>query len=253
MSIYYNMKAIFTTLMLFFATLFANADMTDGVFYVDAPVECHLVSQNGNIATNHLSAGNTYMVGNVLLEMNITNKTTFHFSGGPMIDIAPKSAFSINLFDQEVKNLTVPPRKADFGSHNLSVSFGVGEYSVVYPNKNPGSMITVATPFITYQLSGGKYFFRVSDKSIIVYVLEGMMQVHGDKNKVDTTDKGKLAVAIPFTDPASGVEDKIITSIKTLKPEEMERFSSPVLIAERKWGDVQFFVINGRVIGLWMK
>ena len=247
------MKAIFTSLMLFFATLLANADMTNGVFYVDTPLECHLVSQNGSVKTNNLSAGSTYMVGNILLEMNITNKTTFHFSGGPMIEIGPKSSFSINLFDQEVKNLDVPPRKADFGSHNLSVSFGVGEFVIIYPNQNLGSSMTISTPLISYQISGGKYLIRVSDKSVIAFPFEGTIQMHGDK-KVESVERGKLAVAIPFVDPTSGVEDKIITSSpKMLTPNELERFSLPTINAEKKWNNVQFFVINGRVIGIWMK
>lgn len=247
------MKSLILAFFLFAAGAIAlGAEMTNGVFYVDNPVSCHLVSQNGAVTTNDLVGGKTYMVGNTLLEMESTNKTVFYFSGGILIDVSAKAKLSVNLFDQEVKNLDVQPRKAEYGSHNLSLAFGQGEFSVIYPNKDPNSSLTITTPFTSYELQGGKYFFRVSDKSAIVYVLEGMMNVHGDK-RVDKTEKGRLAVAIPFTDPASGVEDKIVTSIKTLKQEETERFATPILLAEKKWADVQFFVINGRVIGVWTK
>ena len=246
------MKTLILSLLLLASTV-CGADMTNGVFYADSSVECHLISQNGAVTTNQLAAGKTYTVGNALLEMEVTNKTVFYFAGGPMIEVGPKSTLSINLFDQEVKNLNSAPRKAEFGSHNISLTFSKGEFAVIYPNKDTDSSITLATPFTSYQLNGGKYFVRISEKSVIAYVLEGMMQVHGDKNRVDKTEKGRLAVAIPFTDPASGVEDKIITSIKTLKTEEMERFAAPILQAEKKWADVQFFVVGKQVIGIWMK
>lgn len=249
------MKPLIFALFLFVSSALTTlgTDMTNGVFYTDSAVECHLIAQSGATTTNHLAAGKTYTVGNAIAEMVTTNKTTFYLAGGPMIEVGPKSTFSINLFDQEVKNLSSPPRKAEFGSHNISLSMGIGEFCVVYPNKDPVSSITIATPYTSYLLQGGKYFIRITDRSVIVYVLEGSMQVHGDKNRVDNTDKGKLAVAIPFLDPASGLEDKIISSIKPLNPEEMERFASPVMLAEKKWADVQFFVVGNQVIGFWMK
>ena len=240
-------------LSLFVSTALYGSDFTNGVFYADKSVECRLISQSGATTTNQLSVGKTYMVGNALLEIDIPEKTTFYLSGGPMIEAGFKSTLTINLFDQEVKNLSAAPRKAEFGNHNIGLTFSRGEFSVVYPNKDSNNSLTVSTPFSSYQLNGGKYFFRVSEKSVVAYVLEGMLQLHGEKNRVDITDKGKLAVAIPFTDPSSGIEDKIISSIKPLKPEEIERFSSPVLMAEKKWADVQFYIVGNQVIGIWMK
>jgi len=245
------MKTLFLSLFLAISVL--GTDMINGSFYIDSPVECRLVSQNGNTKTNQLVAGGTYMVGNILSEMVISNKMAFYFGGGPMIEAGTNSEFSVNLFDQEIKNLDVMPRKAEFGSHNLNIQFRQGEFAVLYYPDDTNSTVMVSTPLTMYQLNGGKYYFRVSDKSSIAYVLEGDMKVHGDKNRVDTTDKGKLAVAVPFTDPASGIEDKIITSIKPLKPDEVARFSNPVLAAEKKQNDVQFFIVSNRVVGILMK
>ena len=231
----------------------AGAEMTNGVFYADQPVECHLIAQSGASTTNQLSAGKTYVVENALVELEVAKKTTFYFAGGPMIEVGPNSTFSINLFDTEVKNLDSTPRKAEFGNHNLSLTFNRGEFAIVYPNRDSNSSFTLATPFSSYELGGGKYFVRLSDKSVIAFVLEGTLITHGDKNRTDKTEKGRLAVAIPFTDPSSGLADKIITSIKPLDAAEIERFASPILSAEKKWADVQFFVVGNRVIGIWMK
>ena len=247
------MKSFIFSLILFVTTIVATfAEMTNGAFYVDAPVECHLVSQNGATTTNQLTAGKTYMVTDVLIELYFTNKTTVYFSGGPLIEAQPASTLAITIFDVDAKNLEAQPRKAEFGSINLGLTLNRGEFSVVYPNTDAGSAMTVSTPFAAYQLGGGKYFYRVSEKSAIVYVVEGAMQMHGDK-KVDKTSKGNLAVAIPFSDPGTGIEDKILTSIKTLKQEETEKYSTPVLLAEKKWGNVGFIVISGRLVGVWLK
>lgn len=243
------MKAVLTAFLLFVVTTCATfGNLTNGVFYVDSAVECHLISQNGSVTTNQLTAGKTYMTSDVLVELHTTNKTTIYFSGGPMIETLPDSTLTINVFDQEVKNLDAQPRKAEFGSHNLGVTFNKGEFNISYPTTDANSQLTVNTPFATYQLGNGKFFYRVSDKSAIAYVLEGTMQMHGDK-KVEKTSKGNLAVAIPFNE----VEDKILTSIKTLKQDENDRYAAPVIIAEKKLGNVGFIVINGRVIGVWAK
>jgi hypothetical protein len=226
--------------------------MTNGVFCVDNPVECHFVKQNGSVATNQLISGKTYPVdNNVMLEMITSNKTVFYFAGGLLVETSPKSMFSINLFDQEVINLDVQPRKAEFGTHNISLYLNSGEFSIIYPVTN-SSTLTISTPFTSYEMNGGKYFIRLSDKSVVVYVMEGAMNVHGDK-KIDKAEKGKLSVAMPFIDPASGVNDKVLTSIKSLKPDELQRFVSPIVTAEKSIDIIQFFVVNGQVIGIRMK
>lgn len=246
------MKAIVASFLLFVATSFAafGAELTNGVFYTDSAIQCHLISQNGSATTNQLTAGKTYLVTDALVELEITNKTTLYFSGGPMIEASPGSSLTINVFDAEVKNLDAQPRKADIGSINLGLNLTKGEFSIVYPTADANSSVVVNTPFASYQLGGGKYFFRVSDKSAIVYVVEGIMQMHGDK-KVDKTSKGNLAVALPFDD--GGKESRILTSIKTLTDDENERYATPVLLAEKKWANVGFIVVGGRIIGVWLK
>lgn len=248
------MQNLCTILTVFVSSLFIalGADMTNGVFCADAQIESHLIAQSGASVTNQLAAGKTYMVGNALVEMVASTNTTVYFSGGTIVDITPTSTLTVNMFDQEVKNIDATPRKAEFGSHNLSLAFGNGEYSVIYPNKDQYSSISISTPFTSYQLFGGKYFFRVSDKSVVAYVLEGTMQVIGDK-KSDKTERGKIAIAIPFSDSDSGVTDKVISSVKTLKPEETVRFTSPVQTAEKKADNIQFFIVNGSVVGITMK
>lgn len=248
------MKKIFAALIASIVLIFAaqGADVTNGVFYANSPVECHLIAQDGSSSTNRLVAGRTYMVGNAMAEMEITNVTDFYLGGVALIEAGTNSVFSLNLFDQEITNLDGNPSRAQLGTHNLSVMLNRGDFSVIYP-PSTNSSFTISTPLTSYELNGGKYFFRVSDKSVVAYVIEGNMLVHGDGKRVDKTEKGKLALAIPFTDPSSGVTDKIISNIKSLSDQDSGRFTNPALEAEKKWNDVQFFIVNGRVFGISMR
>lgn len=245
------MKKYIIVFLLFASVILCKSEMTNGVFYIDKSTECHFISQNGNTTTNQLTAGKTYMVESTLVELITTNQTTLFFSGGPTIGVGSNSVISVNLFDQEVNNLNAQPQKAELGTHNLNISLNKGEFCILYSNSLNSSFL-VSTPFTSYELNNGKYFIRVSDKSVIVYVLEGIMNIHGDK-KMDKAEKGKISVAIPFGDPASGISDKIMTSVKAAQQEEVNRFSSPILLTEKNLGNVQFFVVNGRVVGIWMK
>lgn len=229
-----------------------GVDFTNGVFYVDNNVDCVIVSQTSAI-TNKLNAGKTYQMDGALVEFNTSLPTTFFFSGAPLLQVSSNSSFSIVAFDQEVENLTEMPRHAKFGTHLLNLSLTKGEFCIVYPNINTNSRININTHYSDYELNGGKYYFRLTGKSALVYVLDGGMVIHGDKNKMDSVAKGNLALAIPFLDTDSGVDDKFMTSFKKAKPDEMERFKTPVLFAEKKLSDVEFFVIGGKVIGFYVK
>jgi hypothetical protein len=245
------MKTILAAMMVFASTL-VGADLANGVFYVDGGVDCVLVTQAGGNATNRLEAGKTYQTGNAVLELTPTNATAFFFSGAPLVQVGSNSSFAVLSFDQEVENLNANPQKAKFGAHTLNLQLVKGEFCIVYSNKDATSRVNVSTHYADYELSGGKYYFRVG-KSAMVYVLEGGMIVHSDKNRADVVEKGNLALAVPFTDAESGLEDKFVTSFKKAKQDEMEKFAAPVLMAERRLADVEFFVIGGKVIGFQIK
>ncbi len=247
------MRAIFTAIFLFASTLM-GADMTNGVFYTDTNAAGASLAQNGVSNPRRLEAGHTYSTGvDTILEVKTTNAVAFFFSGGPLVQTGTNAEFAVLLFDQEIENIGETPRKAKFGSHMLNLSLTKGDFSIVYFNKDANSRVNVNTQYADYELVGGKYFFRISGKSALVYVLEGGMTAHGDKGSADTVDKGTLAVAVPFGDAESGLEDKIVSSYKKAKTDETEKFASPVLVAEKRTNDIGFFVVDGKVVGILLK
>jgi len=242
------MKAIIAAIVLFVssATCALGADLTNGVFYVDKPVECHLIAQNGQTTTNQLKAGNTYMVGNVLAELFPTTKTTVYFSDGPIVEANTNSTLTINVFDQEVKNLNAPPRLVSFGTHNLSLTFGNGEFVILYRPSDPNSSLAISTPIAMYQVNAGKFIFQVSDQKSLVYVLDGMMQVHGDKSRVDSAKKGSKAIT-------GQIDTETATTTRAINQAESSAVSTSQATIDGKTSDVRFVVIQGRLFGIWMK
>ena len=213
---------------------------TKGVFSVGNDIECHIISSDGSVSTNQLSMGKTYLVGNLTLEMNVVTNTTFYFSGGLLINVSPNSTLIINQFDQEVKNVTSFPRRAEFGSHNIVLAFNKGEFSVVYATPDTNSVLTVTTPHTGRLYTPGKYIFVVTDKETTVNIIEGNKNFDKTKKPIIKND------ALPS-------KTKLTTTTKSLTNDETEKYSAMIAWLDQKANDVMFVIINGTTIGVWTK
>jgi hypothetical protein len=233
------MKAIILSFLMAASSLLA----ADGVFYVDKPVVSHLIAQNGATTTNNLVGGSTTMVGTGLTELCPSEKTTIYLSGGPVIEADAGSVLSINVFDQEVKNITNAPCLAAFGSHNISLGLMKGNFTVTYKAQDENSTCAISTPLALYQMNVGKFLFQVSDAKSLVYVLDGMLSVHGDKNRVDAAKKGSKSIT-------GQIDTEVATTTRPINPAE----SSTIATQTRDLASaaIQFIVIDGRVRGVRM-
>lgn len=234
------MKSIILFFLLAASSLFA----ADGVFYVDKPFDSHLIAQNGAIVTNHLIGGSTTIVGTItLMELCPSENTTIYLSGGPVIEADAGSVLSINAFGQEVKNLTNSPSLAAFGNHNISLTLTKGNFTVTYKVQDENSTCAISTPLALYQMNIGKFFFQVSDAKSLVYVLDGMMTVHGDKNRVDAAKKGSKSIT-------GQIDTEVATTTRPINPTESNTIATQT--RDSVQSIVQFFVIDGRVRGVKM-
>ena len=233
------MKSLFTVFAIFLmAATSTLADMTNGAFYVDNNVECRLIAQNGSTTTNQFLAGYTYTVGEQMLEMDIATPTTFYFAGGPTVQAGSNSTLIVNLFENEVKNRNVSPRKAEFGPFNLTLGFNKGEFIVVYPKADPASTFGIMTPQTGDPYVPGKYVFVVGETETTVNVL--------DKENVLADKKA------PFRRTPTKSKTKTTTVTKTLEQNEIDKYTATISAIERKAVEVIFIIIKGNVQGvLW--
>ena len=235
------MKAIILSFLLAASSLLA----ADGVFYVDKPVVTHLISQNGATVTNNLIGGSTTMVGTTtLMELCPSEKTTIYLAGGPTIEADAGSVLSLNAFEQEVKNLTNSPCLASFGSHNISLTLTKGNFTVTYKAQDENSTCAISTPLALYQMNVGKFLFQVSDAKSLVYVLDGMMTVHGDKSRKDTAKKGSKTIT-------GQIDTEVATTTRPINPAESSNIATQT--RDLASAAIQFIVIDGRVRGVDLK
>ena len=231
------MKAILLSFLLAASSLFA----ADGVFYVDKPVVSHQIAQNGATTTNNLTAGSTTMVGGTTVtELCPSEKTQIYLTDGLVIEADAGSVLSINAFDQEVKNLTNAPCLAAFGPHNVSLTLSKGNFSVTYKSKDENSTCAISTPLALYHMDEGKFFFQVSDAKSLVYVLDGMMIVHGDKSRKDTAKKGSKSIT-------GQIDTEVATTTRPINQQESNTLAT---MQTKDSASVYFIVIDGRVRGV---
>jgi len=231
---------------------YSRADIMGGAFVLTQDSESNIISHNNNITSGKIIAGKTYLIDDKIIEISTTTNTSLYLSGGIIIDIGANSKLSINLFEQDILNINDLPRLAKIGNHNINITFDVGDFSIIYPSYTTQSYFSINTPITSYQLTGGKYNFKITDISVIAYVYEGSMEIVEDK-KTDKREKGKLTISIPFSDSNSGISDKIISSVKTINSTETNKFNSNVLLADKKTNDVQFFIIDKQLVGISLK
>ena len=235
------MKAILLSFLLAASNLFA----ADGAFYVNKPVETHLIAQSGATVTNKLVGGSTAtIVGTGIVELCPSERTTIYLSGGPTIDADAGSVLSINAFDQEVKNLTNQPCLAVFGAHNISIVLSTGNFSVNYTAQDAESTFAISTPLAMYQMNTGKFLFQISEAKSLVYVLDGMMIVHGDKSRKDTAKKGSKSIT-------GQIDTEVATTTRPINPQESSTIAT-MQTRTNASAAIQFIVIDGRVRGVRM-
>ena len=92
-----------------------------------------------------------------------------------------------------------------------------------------------------YQMNVGKFLFQVSDAKSLVYVLDGMMTVHGDKSRKDTAKKGSKTIT-------GQIDTEVATTTRPINPTE----SSTIATQTNAPSDIRFIVIDGRVRGIRM-
>jgi len=241
------MKKLIILLTLTLSIILSNAQptYTNGFIYPDMPVICHLISPHGGTLTNNLEAGTSYMAGNALLEFTPTNLTTLYLSGGITIIANPNSKFSIDIFEQEILNLSDTPRKAKFGNYNLAVTITEGVVALSSIT-NEYSAISLSAQESAFQLSGGTFVFDVSTNGIVSYANGNCKRIFGTIKSDNSNKKGaELLIQRGYQ----------LTTTETIQPNssQMTLYNDLLVALNNDRTNVDFFVIQGKLIGIWSK
>lgn len=249
------MKKLLTLLLL--ATSFYNVvseDFLTGGTYVASAVQgakYNLVGQT-TTETQTIVEGRTYSsemdVFEVVTKENEHMK--LHLSSGVLVDVLPETTFSVDAFNQMVKNNDAEPELAVSTDYILNMSLLSGDAYVVSPKyDSPNTMCVLQTALANLELNGGTYRINSSQKYVICYVLDGQVQVFNPKtNKKESITKGQMAFIVPFPGD-SGV---LVTS-KTIDGNELTTQYKEVKEVEKIKDDVIFAIINKKIVGIKVK
>lgn len=241
------MKKLLLVLALMLTTaiaISAQSTYTNGFIYTDYPIECHLVSAHNGTLTNYLEAGISYMTGNAILEFSPTNLTSIYLSGGIIILSDANSKFSIDIFEQEILNLSDTPRKAKFGNYNLAITIQEGTIAISSVT-NDYSAISLSAQESAFQLSGGKFVFDVTTNGIVSYTKGNCKRIFTN-HAIDNTGKKGAEILIQ--------REFQLTSTELYAPNKKQIELYNKLVSSLNIStNVEFIVIQGKLIGIWTK
>lgn len=233
-------------LILLFLSIKSFAQTTvNGSFYIsEGKPSYQVTTPTRKSEVNSLLTGVTYKVADGIYDLSTGNESsTLLFSNDILIKLGTNSSFSINSFSQDILNMDNPPQKLQFDNYSLNVGLQKGEALISRTETNSNSLCVFSTKYADFELLSGKIIAKVTDKTVIIYVIDGLVRVHEDKPTIEVVGAGNMIIAVPFLDPSSGLEDKVVTSVKRIKDGDIPK------LADVK-SDILFTVVDGRIVGV---
>lgn len=250
------MKSMLISLLLFLVckTTFAQV-YTNGAFSVlDGTANYQLVGGGKGNLIHKFEKGKTYSVGKEQYDIISTNNdTTLLFCNGLATKLSTNSELIINSFGQEIENLDDIPRKARFANQVLTLSLMSGESLFVYDISDVSSTnasCVVSTPFMDVELSKGKFYFNVTEKSVVVFVLEGGAKAYGERKKQVITTTGYAIVS--YINEVGILEAKYSLESQKTKPEKVKEFLARTKALDIV-NDTIFVNVDGKLLGVSLK
>lgn len=226
-------------------------DMTNGAFAViKGNPTFELVSKGKPVVSGQFLVGRTYEIGKEAYYVGTNDDVTLYFANGLVGKINKGAEFSISSFLQEIPNINNEPSKMQFGSHLLSATLMNGDAYFSFGGGNELSSCVISTPLVDVELQKGKFYFRVEEGGVMVFVLEGKAVAHGERGKKEECESGRVIVAAPIRFKMKGVDDKIFLNTKKSKAEEARNLLAEASTLDKDITNFTFCVVNGKVVAI---
>jgi len=198
----------------------------------------------------YVKNGKTVEVDKKVHQFTPTNSSdVLYFSNELIVKVYTNSDFMVNSLFQDVLNKKTTPEKAKLGVHNFAGSLMNGTAVVTYSggDSNNSSCI-ISTPMTDLELYKGTFYIKVNESRVLVFVLEGALKSHGDRNRENVVTAGYAVVAVP--NDIGILEAKI-----SLGSEKVKQVIIDKLFAEAKEvinlkGTIMFARIDGKLLGI---
>ncbi len=245
--------------MTYFMVLLASISMltaeefTTGGIYVNSAstnLSCNLLSQTTNLM-QQIIVGKTYRLETEVMEFKtkVGEELSLSFSTGLQVGVLPKSTFSVDSFNQLVKNDASQPSTLQAEYSVTALSLMEGEVNLICPKMDTNSQCILQTPLVNVNLAPGRLSVRANPKWVILNAIDGAVTVVDAKNKKTVIDKGQMGLIIQYP----GREDQIMVTSKAISPEELTKITTSLDTLEKHGKDILFIVLEGKVVGVRLK
>jgi hypothetical protein len=154
-------------------------------------------------AFSQIQTNGVYVLNNETYEVDkklheITNAATLYFSNDLTVKTDTNCNLQVSSFYQEILNTDTYPIPAQFGSSISSLTLMNGSATVIYGGTDTNnSSCIISTPMVDIELYKGTFHFRVNDNKVLVFVLNGSLKSHGEKNRENVVTAGYAVIAVP--------------------------------------------------------
>jgi hypothetical protein len=206
--------------------------------------------------TNKLETMKTYELAVNIFEINtVTNEfSTLFFANNTVVKVEQNSEFRVDLFNMMLKDTNAFPYKISVDSYNMNLSLMNGSaYFVVNKGSNDSAMLQ--TPLSNFGLDTGKYWVQANQKFVLVFILDGTLDVYDNvtnkKNNIDSRN----AILIRPIEGVAGKHaelfvDKVSISAKKATPEQLKDMLDVVGNLETIKKDIMFIMVNEKILGV---
>lgn len=197
----------------------------------------------------YVQNGKSFEVDKKVHQVITTNKSeVLYFSNELIAKINTNSDFMVNTLFQEVLNKNVTPEKVKFGAHNFAATVMNGTTTIVYSggDSNTSSCI-ISTPMVDVELSKGVFYFEVTEKKVIIAILEGSLKYYNGKKENPLT-VGQAVIAEPSD--VGILENKVSVSPGKVNAEAMKKLTASSKEITNLKGTILFARIDGKLIGI---
>jgi hypothetical protein len=247
-------------LLCFCLSIFAQTDgrVTTYKFSDNLNYNVYDVSKKSFI-TNKLEMMKTYELAVNTFEINtVTNEfSNLFFANNTVVKIEQNSEFRVDLFNMMLKDTNAFPYKISVDSYNMNLSLINGSaYFVVNKGSNDSAMLQ--TPLSNFGLDTGKYWVQANQKFVLVFILDGTLDVYDNiTNKKETIQANNVVLIRPLEALAPHkidvFVDKTTTSVKAVKPEQIKELLTDVDALAAVKNEVIFVDVSGNIVGVKVK
>jgi len=212
-------------------------------------------------ATNKLEVIKTYEIDlNSTFEINTTTNefATLIFANNTTVKIEQNSEFRVDGFNMALSNIKKYPSKINVDSYNMNLSLMEGEAYFIISKNNTNNQFILQTSVSNLGLNTGKYYIQSTKKSVLVYILDGTLDVYDNiTNKRETIKSGNAvlihSVALLSPKQIELFGDRMTTSVKKVKSEQFKPTLDVISKIELVKDDVIFISIATNIVAVKIK